>query len=133
MGEAERDRGIAEKYYGEALGLFDSLPHRDQATERALGSVASKIGEIELERGNLLAALSNFSHALRIAEGIAATDASVETRLNVADTNAQVGEVLMRNGARAEGVAKLKKALGIYRELGKTERVSALETEVRQR
>ena len=62
---------------------------------RALGSVASKIGEIELERGNLLAALSNFSHALRIAEGIAASEganANEETRLNVADTNAQVGE-----------------------------------------
>ena len=33
---------------------------------------------------------------------------------------------------RAEGVAKLKKALGIYRELGKSERASALEEEVRR-
>lgn len=136
MGEAQSNGNSAEKYYGEAMGLLDGLAHRDPATERALGSVASKIGGIELERGNLLAALSNFSHALRIAEGIAAKEganASAETRLNVADTNAQVGEVLMRNGARAEGVAKLKKALGIYRELGKSERASALETEMRQR
>jgi tetratricopeptide (TPR) repeat protein len=135
MGDAEGDRNTSEKYYGEALGLFDGLAHRDPATERALGSVASKIGGIELGRGNLLAALSNFSHALRVAEEIAAKEganASAETRLNVADTNAQVGEVLMRNGARAEGVAKLKKALGIYRELGKSERAGALETEVRR-
>jgi hypothetical protein len=39
--------------------------------------------------------------------------------------------VLLRNGARAEGVAKLRKALGIYRELGKDDRASALEAEVR--
>jgi tetratricopeptide (TPR) repeat protein len=135
MGDAEGDRNASEKYYVEALGLFDGLPHRDRATEQALGSVASKIGEVELERGNLLAALSNFSHALRIAEGIAAAEgakASAETRLRVADTNAQEGEVLKRNGARAEGVAKLKKALGIYRELGKSERASAVEAEARQ-
>ena len=72
---------------------------------------------------------------MTIAEGILATEgasASEETRLNVADTNAQVGEVLLRNGARAEGVAKLKKALGIYRELRKDELASALDEEVRK-
>jgi tetratricopeptide (TPR) repeat protein len=137
MGDATEDRNAAAKYYGEALAQFDVLVqqggHHDPAAELALGSVASKIGAIELERGNLLAALSNFSHALRIAEGLAAMEgASEETRLNVADTNAQVGEVLLRNGARAEGVAKLKKALGIYRELGKDDRAIALEEEVRR-
>jgi tetratricopeptide (TPR) repeat protein len=135
MGDATEDRNAAAKYYGEALAQFDVLVqqggHHDPAAELALGSVASKIGAIELERGNLLAALSNFSHALRIAEGLAAMEgASEETRLNVADTNAQVGEVLLRNGARAEGVAKLKKALGIYRELGVSDRAGALEKEL---
>jgi len=140
MGETAGDLSAAAKYYGEALAQLDALDqqagHRDPGAQRALGSVASKIGAIELERGNLLAALSNFSHALRIAEGLWATEganASPETKLTVADTNAQVGEVLLRNGARAEGVAKLKKALGIYRDLGKDDRASAVEEEVRQR
>jgi tetratricopeptide (TPR) repeat protein len=132
MGDATEDRNAAAKYYGEALAQFDVLVQQDPGVERELGSVASKIGAIELERGNLLAALSNFSHALRIAEAIEGANASEETRLNVASTNAQVGEVLLRNGARAEGVAKLKKALGIYRELGKDEQAIALEEEVRR-
>jgi tetratricopeptide (TPR) repeat protein len=133
MGDATGDRNTAAKYYGEALAQFDALPHRDRATERELASVASKIGAIELDRGNLLAALSNFSRALRIAEGLAAMEganASAETRLTVADTNAAVGDVLLRNGARAEGVAKLKKALGIYRELNQDGRARAIEEQL---
>jgi serine/threonine protein kinase len=139
MGDAATDRNAAAKYYGESLAQFDALAqqagHRDAAVEQALGSVASNLGVIEFERGNLLAALSNFSRALRIAEGIAASEGanvSEQTRFNVAGTNAQVGEVLLRNGARAEGVAKLKKALGIYRELGKDDLANALDEEVRK-
>jgi eukaryotic-like serine/threonine-protein kinase len=138
MGDAATDRNAAAKYYGEALTQFDILVqqagNRDPSAELALGAVASKIGTIEQERGNLLAALSNFSRSLTIAEGLAALEganASEETRLTVANANAAVGEVLLRNGARAEGVAKLRKALGIYRELGKDDRTSALEAEVR--
>jgi serine/threonine protein kinase len=138
MGDAAADRNAAAKYYSEALPQFDILVqqagHRDPGAELALGAVASKIGAIEQERGNLLAALSNFSRALTIAEGLAALEganATEETRLTVANANAAVGEVLLRNGARAEGVAKLKKALGIFRELRKDERASALEAEVR--
>ena len=115
MGELSGDQNAA-KYYGEALAQLDLLSqhadHSDEQVERAIGSVASKLGGIELARGNLLAALSNFSRALQLAEGIAAQEganASEETRLGVASANAQVGEVLMRNGARNEGAAKLKK------------------------
>lgn len=138
MGEMAADQNAA-KYYGEALAQLDLLSrhvdHGDAQVERALGSVAAKLGGIELERGNLLAALSNFSRALQIAEKIAAAEgasASEDTRLTLAGANAQVGEVLLRNGARAEGAAKLKKAMGIYRELGKDERASALEAELRR-
>jgi hypothetical protein len=138
MGDAAADRNAAARYYSEALAQFDVLAqqagHRDADAEMALGSVASKIGAIEQERGNLLAALSNFSRSLMIAEGLAAMEgpnASEQTRLTVANANAAVGEVLLRNGARAEGVAKLKKALGIYRELGKDDRATLLEAEVR--
>jgi serine/threonine protein kinase len=139
MGEGAGDRNTAAKYYGEVLAQFDVLAHQtghlDPGAERTLESAASKIGEIDQERGNLLGALSNFSRALTIAEGLLAMEganASEATRLSVADTNAQVGEVLLENGARAEGVAKLKKALGIYRELGQVDRASALEEQVRQ-
>ncbi len=89
MGDAAADRNAAAKYYSEALAQFDILVqqagHRDPGAELALGAVASKIGAIELERGNLLAALSNFSRALTIAEGLAALEgpnASEETRLD---------------------------------------------------
>jgi len=139
MGEASGDRKTAAKYYAEVLAQFDVLAqqsgHLDPGAERTLESAASRIGAIDQERGNLLAALSNFSRALTIAEGLLAMEganASEATRLSVADTNAQVGEVLLENGARAEGVAKLKKALGIYRELGQVDRASALEEQVRQ-
>ena len=139
MGAGAADPNAAAKYYGEALAQLDALAqqagHRDAATERALEDVESKIGGIERERGNLLPALSHFSRALTIAEGIAAIEgASIteETRLTLANTNAEVGEVLLRNGARAEGVAKLRKALGIYRESGRDDRASALEEEVRR-
>jgi serine/threonine protein kinase len=139
MGDAATDRNTAAKYYGESLAQFDALAqqagHHDAVVEQALGNVASDIGVIEFDRGNLLAALSNFSRALRIAEALAASEgvnASEQTRFNVASTNAQVGEVLLRNGARAEGVAKLKKALGIYRELGKNDLANALDEEVRK-
>jgi tetratricopeptide (TPR) repeat protein len=135
MGDATADLNAAAKYYGEALAQFDSLGHRDPEVERAIGSVATKIGGIELERGNFLAALSNYSRALQIAEGVAAVDGtnpSEATRLGVAGANADVGEVLLRNGARAEGMAKLRKALGIYRELGQDDRAGALEEKLRQ-
>jgi serine/threonine protein kinase len=138
MGELAGDQNAA-KYYGEALAQLDLLSRgadrSDEEVERAIGSVASKLGGIELARGNLLAALSNFSRALQLAEGIAAQEganASEETRLAVASANVQVGEVLMRNGARNEGAAKLKKAMGIYRELGKVDRATAMEAELRR-
>lgn len=136
MGEMAADRNMAAKYYGEALAQYDVLAqHGDSRVERPLGTAAANIGAFELERGNLLAALSNFSRALQIAEAIAAREgakASEDARLGVAEANAQVGEVLLRNGARAEGVAKLKKALGIYRELGKDDRASAIEGKLHQ-
>jgi tetratricopeptide (TPR) repeat protein len=136
MGDAATDRNAAAKYYSEAVAQFDSLGHGDPEVERAIGSVATKIGGIELERGNFLAALSNYSRALQIAEGAAAVDGanpSEATRMTVAGANADVGEVLLRNGARAEGMAKLRKALGIYRELGQDDRAGALEEKLRQR
>jgi ABC-type transporter Mla subunit MlaD len=139
MGELAADRNAAAKYYGEALAQYDvlsqHLAHRDAGIDRALGTVAAKIGAIELDRGNLLAALSNFSRALQVAEALAAMEgpnAAAETRLLVADANAQVGDVLLRNGARAEGAAKLKKALAIYRELGQDDRANAVEQKLRE-
>ena len=136
MGEIATDPNTAAKYFSEALARFDSLPRqgRDSDLDRAMESVAAKIGGIELERGNLLAALSNYSRALQIADGIAAMEGanqSEATRLALAAANSDVGEVLLRNGARAEGMAKLRKAVGIYRELGHDDRAGALEEKLR--
>jgi len=139
MGELAGDQNAA-KYYSEALAQFDVLAqhggHGDAEVEKAMGRVAAKLGGIELGRGNLLAALSDFSRALQVAEGVAAAEGanlSEATRLTVADANAEVGEVLLRNGARNEGAAKLKKAMGIYREVGRQERARELEAELRGR
>lgn len=139
MGEFATDSNVAARYFAESLAQFDVLAqhanHRDPAIEQAIGAAAAKIGAIEFKRGSLLAALSNFSRALQVAEEIAASQgpaATVETRLSVADANANVGEVLLRNGARAEGVSKLRKALGLYRELGRDDRAAALEDQLRQ-
>jgi tetratricopeptide (TPR) repeat protein len=133
MGGIATDREAAAKYYNEALTQFDSVAqrtsHKDPDIERMLGATAAKIGGIELERGNVLAALSQFSRALQIAE--AGSTTSAESRLNLAEANANVGQVLMRNGARAEAAAKLKKALGLYRELGQEDRAAAIEAELR--
>ncbi len=134
MGGITTDRDAAAKYYNEALTQLDLVAqrrsHQDPDVERALGATATKIGAIELERGNLLAALSQFSRALQIAE--AGSSANPESRLTLADANANVGQVLLRNGARAEGAAKLKKALGLYRELGREDRAAAIEEQLRQ-
>jgi eukaryotic-like serine/threonine-protein kinase len=137
MGDVTPDRDTAAKYYSEALTQFDALSRGedDPEAERGAGAAAEKIGAIELGRGNLLAALSNYSRALQIAEGLVAEEganADESARLALAGANADVGEVLLRNGARAEGVAKLKKALGIYRDLGRDDRAGALEQKLRQ-
>ena len=132
MGETTADRNAAATYYGEALAQFDLVQQagqHDARTELEVESVASKLGAIELEQGNLLAALSHFTRALRIAEGVASAEGA---SVNVADANAQVGEVLLRNGARAEGVAKLRKAISIYRNLGQQDRADALEAKLRK-
>jgi tetratricopeptide (TPR) repeat protein len=130
MGETSADRTAAAKYYAEALTQFEFLArHPDVAAS------AAKLGGIERDQGNLLAALSHFSRVLQIAEADSAKEganARVATRLSVAAANADVGEVLLRNGARAEGVPKLKKALGIYRELGESGHVADLEEKLRQ-
>jgi hypothetical protein len=56
----------------------------------------------------------------------------MNTRLQVAQANADVGAALLRNGAVAEGVAKLKKALGIFRSLGEDGRAAVLEQELQR-
>lgn len=134
MGDLAPSREAAAKYYGQAMAQFDALAQKGNPEIRKnVAEVAEKAGRIELDRGNTLAALSDFSRSLGFAEDIAATEganATIETRLAVARANAEVGEALLRNGATAEGVSKLKKALGVYRALGERERAAALEQEL---
>jgi len=120
MGDLASNRDDAAKFYAEALARGE------------IGDAAAKLGAIEMERGNVLAALSDFSRELKIAEGIDAANSSMSTRLQVAQANADVGGALLRNGAVAEGVAKLRKALGIFRSLGEDGRAAVLEEELRR-
>ncbi len=137
LGDLTQDQEAAGKLYGEALAQFEALARNgDRVTQRSLGSAAAKIGGVELARGNVLAALASFSRSLRVADGIAAAEgpnATNQTKLALAQANAQVGQALLRNGAVAEGVSKLKKALGIYRALGEGERAAAVEEELNRR
>jgi serine/threonine protein kinase len=129
MGDMTADRSAAEKYYAEALSQFEALdrpnPSRDKPVLRGLGAAAAKIGTIERDRGNLLAALSNFSRALLVAESASTTKESL------AEANQNVGEVLLQNGAQAEGMAKLRKAVALFRELGDVDRAKSIEAELR--
>jgi len=134
MGDLAQERDAAQKYYSEALAQFDALTQKgDRGIQKSLAAAAAKVGGVELERGNVLAALANFSRSLQIADGIAAAEganASNEAREAVARANEHVGQALLRNGAIAEGVSKLKKAIGIYRALGEDERAASVEEEL---
>jgi hypothetical protein len=95
--------------------------------QRGVVAAAGQLGSIQLQAGDLLAALSSFSRVLQAAEQaltIEGAQASVATRQAVADANRRVGEVLIRNGAGTEGGAKLRKALEIYQQLSTVEKDS---------
>ncbi len=121
----------AREHYAAALSHFDALAlanPSDLAGQRGVIAAGSQLGSIQLQAGDLLAALSTFSRVLQAAEQalvIEGAQASVATRQAVADANRHVGEVLIRNGAGTEGMAKLRKALEIYEQLSTVEKDSA--------
>ncbi len=142
--EPQRRYASVEQFSEDIRRHLERLPiGRDTEVAKFVrrgGGAGDRIGGIEAGRDRT-GARQSAGGALRISAGLCSwpgnrraggANAGEETRLAVASANVQVGEVLMRNGARNEGAAKLKKAMGIYRELGKVDRVAAMEAELRR-
>jgi serine/threonine protein kinase len=104
--------------YSDALAQFEAdaqAAPRDPERQQDVMVAARRLGLAQFKGRNLLAALASFSRALNVAEGL--QDSSPQTRRTVAECNFEVGEVLAGNGAQAEAVVKLRKALDMYRGL----------------
>jgi tetratricopeptide (TPR) repeat protein len=103
--------------FREALQVFEAIlqsdPHNAEL-QQAVVLAARRLGGAQFAAADRLAALASFSRALQVAEGF---PASVDARRAVAECNFEVGEVLARNGTEEAAVAKLRKALEVYREL----------------
>ncbi|HEY4361734.1 MAG TPA: protein kinase [Bryobacteraceae bacterium] len=101
----------------EALKEFETALRADPKNARVqegLVEATRRVGFAQIAAGDRLAALSSFSRALQAAEGLGA---GAESKRLVAECNFDVGETLSRNGAGEAAVAKLRKALEVYREL----------------
>ena len=109
--------------YQDALTQYEALAltnTRDPGAQRDVMIAANMLGAVQLKLGDVPGALSSYTRALQITEGLAALEGSQitpATREEVAAANRRVGELLLRNGARDAGLEKLRKALSIYREL----------------
>jgi serine/threonine protein kinase len=120
---AKGDRAAARGSYAAALTHLDAVAQTisgDLTVQREVIRAADELGALQLQTGDLLAALSSYSRELQAAEALLAlegTNTGVATRQAVAEANRHVGEVLVRNGARDAGTAKLRKALEIYQQL----------------
>jgi serine/threonine protein kinase len=119
---ARGDHAAARERYTAALAHLDGIAQTHRGDLRAQLEVvgaADDLGALQLRSGDLLAALSSYSRALQAAEAWLALDGakSSPARQAVADANRHVGQVLIRNGAREAGMAKLRKALEIYQQL----------------
>jgi tetratricopeptide (TPR) repeat protein len=124
--------------YRESLQQFEvalQVDPKNVELQRAVVVAARRLGLTQFAAGDRLAALSSFSRALQMAEGIPAV---ADSRRVVAECNFEVGEVLARNGAEEAAAAKLRKALETYRELApeapraalKSETVASFETAI---
>jgi serine/threonine protein kinase len=124
------DLSEAGRDYREALGLYkDALTQRealalsntqDANAQRDVMIAANLLGAVQLKLGDLPGAIASYTRALQATENLAALEGSQitsATREEVAAANRTVGELLLRNGNKDAGLEKLRKALGIYREL----------------
>ena len=98
-------------------------------------TTANMLGALQLKAGDLPGAISSYTRALQITEGLAAMEGSQitpATREEVAAANRRVGELLVRNGAKEAGLEKLRKALEIYRQLAANSEVVELTRQLEQ-
>jgi len=121
--EAKGNHPEAVKLYREALTQWEALAltnSHDTAVQHEVMAAANALGGVELKMGDVPGALSSYTRALQITEGMAAMEGShltPATLEEVAAANRSVGELLIRNGSREAGLVKLRKALRIYQEL----------------
>jgi len=102
--------------YSEAVPMLEALVKTgspDEALTRDLLAANHRLGLAQYARGNLLAALSTFSHDVELAETAGNDGEGKHAR---AAANLCMGEVLVRNGETDAGVARLSKALELYKE-----------------
>jgi eukaryotic-like serine/threonine-protein kinase len=113
----------AEALYTDALAQFAVFAKADTSDferQKDVMSAERKLGLIQYSAGNLVAALTSFSRALQIAEAL---PPSPEQHRAAAACNFENGEVLAANHEPEAAVAKLRKALDLYRDLaGSAER-----------
>ncbi len=91
-------------------------------TRRDVMIAARRLGTIQEDAGDRLAALANFSLALQMAESLPSADP--DARQCLAACNLSAGEILAQNGEREAAAVKLRKALDMYRDLIGSDAVS---------
>jgi serine/threonine protein kinase len=127
---ARNDLAGAATRYTDALTQYEAVAQMntsDLGAQRDVMLAARKLGAVQTQGGNFSGALASYNRALQIAEGLATLEGSqvsVATREEVAEANRRVGELLLRNGGKEAGTAKLRKALQIYQELSDNQLIS---------
>ena len=130
--EAAGNRQQALRFYKDALTQDEALAlanSRDAGVQRDVMNEANVLGALQLAAADVPGALSSYTRALQITEGLAALEGSQitsGTREEVAAANRRVGELLVRNGAKDAGLLKLRRALDIYQQLGANPEVADL-------
>jgi serine/threonine protein kinase len=102
--------------YGEAVPALEALAKAhpaDRGITLDLFDANHRLGLTQYARGNLRAALSTFSRAVQLAE---TSGIDADSKHSLAAANLCMGEVLIRNGETDAGVARLSKALELYKE-----------------
>jgi tetratricopeptide (TPR) repeat protein len=136
--EAAGNRQEALRFYKDALTQDEALAlgnPRDAGVQRDVMAAANTLGTLQLGAGDVPGALSSYTRALQLTEGLAALEGSQitsATRAEVAAANRRVGELLSRNGAKDAGLQKLRKALDIYQQLGADPEVAELTRQLAQ-
>ncbi|HEX5432258.1 MAG TPA: hypothetical protein VFW83_09840, partial [Bryobacteraceae bacterium] len=114
----------ALKFYSGALTQFEASAEAnpgDRGRQKDVIAAARKLGLAQFRAGDRNAALSSFSRALKLAEGLDALDPDADTKRSVAECRFDTGQALAANGARDAAATNLRKALEIYRELAKAD------------
>ena len=137
--EAAGNPQEAIRFYKDALTQDEaSGSHQssgDAGVQRDVMTVANTLGALQLAADDVPGALSSYTRALQITEGLAVLEGSqitAGTRAEVAAANRRLGELLLRSGAKDAGLVKLRRALDIYRQLSADPEVAELTRQLAQ-